>query len=364
MKSKKDESLDSFDKESFKAEFGNAIPKMVAEVSDVFERRPPRVSKRLRSEMAEYIAWGIEVSIPHMKTLEEIGGDLEQIDKGYRTVEELVRMLMRHTKTRPRLKPGEDTFGYLLRRYRTALRPPYRLKRLKQYRLVREGIEGLIMAVMRSSGGIDAAKQLIEVFEEKHLKEYMRYANAINARMNSYQNINMERMTPQNITRLTDLYRDAAAAFENRLRLLVGLNHIVRGKAKSYDDLRKLGYNELLQAVNSPDNPLLHFLQESVDRHVRNAMMHAGVSSSLSKGVVRFADRKNEVEWTMTGFIKRTRNLLLTILAVEYLEQLFNYSRAYFTFTAVNYLRANPAGDLHGGSTVASASGKAAGVSP
>jgi len=360
MKSQQNASLDACDKESFKGGFENAIPQVVAEVSDLLERCPPRVSKRVRLEMAEDMAWGIEVSIPHIKTLEQISGDLSQVDKGYRILEELFRMYLRRAKMRARLKPGEDFFDYFLRKYWRELRPPYRMKRLKQYRIVREGLERLLMAVVSHPGGIEAAQQLTEEFERKHLKEYMRYANALNARLNSYRNINMDRMTHQNITRLTDLYRDAAAAFENRLRLLVGLNYIARGKARTYDDLRKLGYNELLQAVNSSDNPLLHFLQGSVDRHVRNALMHAGVSSSLSKGVVSFADRKNEVEWKMGEFIRRTRNLILTILAVEYLEPLFNYARAYYTFAAVRYLRANPPGDSPVCSDVDSTASKAA----
>src|SRR5437764_15217349 len=115
MSTQMDGSLDSFDKESFKAEFENAIPQVVAEVSDLLERCPPRVSKRVRREMAEDMAWGIEVSIPHVKTLEEISGDLGQIDKGYRAMEEMVRTWLRRTKTKVRLKPGEDLFGYFVR---------------------------------------------------------------------------------------------------------------------------------------------------------------------------------------------------------------------------------------------------------
>jgi hypothetical protein len=358
----KNGSLDSFDKESFKSEFENAIPRMVSEIGDLIEERPRRITKKIRKEMAEEMSWGMEVSILHLKTLEGINGDPGQVETVYRTLEDLVWALLYRSKARVRLKPGEDIFNYCLRKYWTALRPPYRMKRLKQYRIVRVGIERLVMAVISHPGGIDTTKQLIEESQRKHLKEYMRYANALNARLNSYRNINIERMTHQNITRLTDVYRDAAATFENRLRLLVGLNHVARGKAKTYDELRKLGYNELLQAVNSSDNPLLHFLQGSVDRHVRNAMMHAGVSSSLSKGVIRFADRKNEVEWTMREFLVRTRNLILTIHAVEYLEGLFQYALAYYTFTFINHLRVNPPSSLHSGSAVGSTPGKASAV--
>jgi hypothetical protein len=352
MKSQKNESLDSFDRESFKTEFEDAIPEMIAEMSDLLERRPLRVSRRDRRELAEGMTSGIEVSIPHLKTLEGINGDLSQIDKGYNTLEELLWAELRQANVKVRLKPGEDLFGYFLRTYWKALRSPYRLKRLKQYRIVREGIETLVLAVINHPGGENAARQLIEEFERKHLKEYMRCANALDARINSYRNINLMRMTHQNVTRLSDVYRDAAAAFEKRLRLLVGLNYIVRGEAKTYDELRRLGYNGLLQAVGSPNNPLLHFLQESVDRNVRNALMHAGVSSSLSKETVKFSDyspqtkKETEIEWTMSKFFRRTTNLILTIHAVGYLEHLFNYARSYRRYATVHYLRINPPSNL------------------
>ncbi|HEV2800977.1 MAG TPA: hypothetical protein VGW12_10795 [Pyrinomonadaceae bacterium] len=343
MKDKQvNKTLDTFDEESFKLELEKVLPQMIAEISDMLEQRPPRITKKDKKEMAEMMSWGVGVSFSHLKPLEGIEGDLSQVDTFYRTWEELFHVLLRRSGTKIRLKPGEDIFGYYLRKYLAAIKPPYQVKRLKQYKAVREGIESLVVATMNYPGGKDAAKQLIEEFQEKHTKEYMRYANALNARVNSYQNINLERMTQQNITRLTDLYRDSAAAFENRLRLIVGLNHIVRGKAKTYDDLRKLGYNELLQAVHSSDNPLLHFLHGSVERHVRNAMMHSGVSCSLSKGLIKFADRKNVIEWTMKEFIRQTKKLIITIQTVEYLEALFNYACAYQSLAVMKFLRANP----------------------
>jgi hypothetical protein len=189
-------------------------------------------------------------------------------------------------------------------------------------------------------------------------------------RINSYGNINLKRMTPQNITRLTDLYRDAAAAFEKRLRLLVGLNCIARGEIKKYEELRGRDYNSLLQTVNSTDNPLLHFMQGVVNRHVRNAMMHAGVSSSRSKGVINFVDysrrtrKENEVIWTMSEFFRRTKNLIITIATVAYLEQLFNFACAYNALAVVRYLRANPPSDLPSGSVMASTSNNVADITP
>jgi hypothetical protein len=209
-------------------------------------------------------------------------------------------------------------------------------------------MERLIASVLNLPGGQKAAGQLMEEYIQKHFQQDMRYANALEARWKRYQNLNLTRMTKNNVTRVADEYRDAAAAFEKRLRLLVGLNCIARGEAKSYADLRGRDYNALLQAVDSPNNPLLHFLRGPVNRHVRNALMHGGVSSSHSEGVVKFTDysartkQEHEVVWTMSQFYRETRKLVLTVVTVANLEMLFKYFALYRMVAVLRYLRDNP----------------------
>ena len=350
MKSQKDESLDSFDVESFKSELEKAAPQIIAQMCDLFEVRPPRVTKKLRREMAEQMASGMELTLPHLKALEKIGGGTEQVDigEGYRLLEGMIRQMLRRTKTR--LKPGEDAFDYILRSGGRMLRAQHSVRRLKQYRLVRGGAKRLIASVLNRPGGEDAANQLMDEYLKNHFQQDMRYMNALEARCKRYGNLNLTRMTKNNVTRLTEEYRDAAATFERRLRLLVGLNCIALGKAQSYADLRGRDYNALLQAVNSPNNPLLHFLRGAVDRHVRNALMHGGPSPSHSKGVVRFTDysartrQEHEVVWTMGKFYRETRKLILTIIAVANLEILFKYFCLYRMVAILRYLRDNPPG--------------------
>jgi hypothetical protein len=309
MKKLQPESLDSFDKESFKVEFEKLMPQLVAEMSDLLERPTPRVTRRNREEISK--AWGLDVSLPQLSVLETISKDPKRIDEGYRILEELLRTLLRRAKFR--LRPKEDAFDYFVRKSASLLKAPYALKRQKQFRNVRDGLEQLVRAAVIAKSGMADTQKLIEEFGRKHLKEYMRFANTIDARISSYRNLDFRRMTPRNITRLTDLYRDAAAGFESRLRLLVGLNYIASGKKKTYAELRKLGYNQLLQAVESPRNSLLHFLRDSIDRHVRNAMMHGGVSSSVSKNQITFIDyspstqRETKIVWTMSQFVRQTK---------------------------------------------------------
>lgn len=345
MKKAEAKNLDSFDKESFNIAFEKLIPQLVTEMSDLLEKPTPRVTRRNREEISNDMAWSLDVSLPQLSALETISKDPTRIHEGYRILEQLLRTLLRRAKFR--LRPKEEAFDYFVRKSASLLRAPYALKRQKQFRSVRAGVEQLVRAAICAKSGMADTKELIEEFGRKHLKEYMRFANTIDARISSYRRLNFRRMTPRNITRLTDLYRDAAAGFENRLRLLVGLNYIASGKKKTYPELRKLGYNELLQAVESPRSTLLHFLKDSIDRNVRNAMMHGGVSSSISKNRVTFLDyspskqQETEVLWTMSKFVRRTKNLVLTILAVNYLEQEFNYLRVYCTVAAFKDLSQN-----------------------
>lgn len=369
MKSQKDGSLDSFDKDAFKAECEKAAPQIIARMCDLFEVRPPRVTKKLTQEMAEHMAFGIEITLPHLKAMAEMSGDVGpmDIDKRYRLIEGMFRQVLRHAKAR--LKPREDAFDYILRSGGRALRARYSVRRLKQYRLVRGGMEWLIASVLNRPEGEAAAGQLTDEFLQKHFQQDMRYANALEARWKRYGNLDLTRMTKNNVTRLADEYRDAAAAFERRLRLLVGLNCIARGEAKSYSELRGRDYNALLQAVDSPNNTLLHFLKGVVDRHVRNALMHGGVSSSHSEGVVRFTDysartkQEHEVVWTMGEFYRQTRKLVMTVVTVANLEMLFKYFCMYRMVAVLRYLRDNPPSDSAADGTETSRN-NAAGVIP
>jgi hypothetical protein len=361
MNRQENEDFGSFDKESFVTEFEMAIPQMVAEISDLFEVRPPRISRKARRELAKEMGDGVEFSIPHLKAIEGAKGNIARIDEGYHAMEGLLREGLRHAGVKPR--PREDAFDCWLRSMWAILRPHYRIKRLRQYRITRGGVEGLVAAILNRPGGEEAARQLIEEFNHGHSREYMRDLKTLEASADECDKVNIGRMTPRNVRRLTETYRDAAAAFEKRLRLLVGLNYIVCGEVKTYGELRNRGYNQLFQAVDSADNPLLHFLRNVVNRNVRNAMAHASVSTSFSRGKVIFIDyspgrrQETRVEWTLGELFKHTRNLVLCYSAVAQLELLFDYACMYRKVAGMRYLIANSQSVSLSNSATASASG-------
>jgi hypothetical protein len=133
-------------------------------------------------------------------------------------------------------------------------------------------------------------------------------------------------MSPRNITVLTEEYRDGAAALEKRLQLIVGLHYIAKGSGKKYGELRKLGLRNLCENIASPKNPQLHFLRNTIDPTVRNALAHDGADPLFSKMRIDFVGRSETISWTISQFLKNTTRLVQTIFALICLEPLFTYA--------------------------------------
>ena len=317
--------------QTIKVGLQKALPSLVVEMSDILEKRPPRLSKKDKRELESCIDQYVDECVPLITDLEKLEADPTKLPEAYQRFEGWLRTSLKETDIK--IKPGEDAFDSYLREFKTLVRMPSAAKRISQLRRVREGIEQLIEQTLSNAKAENQATLLIEEFRRRHGRQYMRYLHGSEARHKSYRKLGLNRMTSKNITILTEEYRDGAAAFEKRLRLIVGLNHIAMGGSKTYSELRRQNYNSLLQTVGSPKNPSLHFLRDVIDRNVRNALVHDGASPSFSKGVIRFVDyspasgTETEVSWTMSRFLRNTARLVQTVFAATCLESLFAYGR-------------------------------------
>src|SRR6266705_1705749 len=108
MKKKATKKSGSLDKEAFKVEFDKALPQIISVMSDLLERPVPRITKRNRKELSNEISRVMDVSMPHLETLEKITGDPQQIDQGYRALEEILRTQLRAADIR--FMSNEDAF--------------------------------------------------------------------------------------------------------------------------------------------------------------------------------------------------------------------------------------------------------------
>jgi hypothetical protein len=260
------------------------VPTLVAEMSDILEKRPPRLTKKNKRELETGIDRYVEECVPLLTDLERLEGDQTKLPEAYERFEALLRTTLKETKIK--INPDEDAFDSYLREFKILVRMPSPAKRISQLRRVREGIERLIEQLLTNAETENQAILLIEEFGRRHGRQYMRYLHGSEARQKVYRRLALSRMTSKNITILTEEYRDAAAAFEKRLRLLVGLNYIAMGTPKTYAELRRQNLSNLLQSVDSPGNLRLHFLRDVINRNVRNALAHDGPAASFSKGVI------------------------------------------------------------------------------
>ena len=74
-------------------------------------------------------------------------------------------------------------------------------------------------------------------------------------------------------------------------------------------------------------NPELHFLMNTVNPVVRNALAHDGADPLFSKLRVEFVGRSSTVSWTIAQFLRHTTRLVQTNISLMYLEPLFDYAR-------------------------------------
>lgn len=297
-----------------------AVPILVAEFSDMFERRPPRLTKRDKRAMENGMDEYIQRSVPLINDLQALHGNPLRIPEAYEKTELLIRMWLDSANIRVH---GKDSFDAYLREFKKFVRLPSDARRITRVRRVYNGLLRLTKTVVIDPEKERVANELIHEFGRRHRRQYMRYFHAFEVRQRNTRNVGFSRMTRRNITILIDAYRDGAAALEKRLQLIVGLDLIARGSPKPYADLRKFGLRNLCENVQSPKNRQLHFLQRSVNPTVRNALAHDGADPLFSKQRIDFVGRSETVSWTMAQFLRSTTRLVQTNIALIYLEPLF-----------------------------------------
>src|SRR6266403_288328 len=300
-----------------------AVPLLVTEMSDMFEKRPPRLTKRDKRAVEKGMDQYVRRAVPLIKDLETLDGDPLRIPEAYEKAEMLIRMWMESAKIKV---TGKDSFDTYLGAFKKYISLPLEARRVTHFKRVHAGLRRLTDALAIDTEKQKAANELIQEFGRHHRRQYMRYFHGFETRQRSNRNVGFSRMTRRNITVLTEEYRDGAAALEKRVQLIVGLHHIAKGSPKPYAKLRRFGLRNLCDKIESPKNPELHFLMHAVNPVVRNALAHDGADSLFSKQRVDFVGRSETVSWTIAQFLRNTIRLVQTNMALTCLEPLFAYA--------------------------------------
>lgn len=256
--------------------------------------------------------------LPHLIGLSKLQAPIEGSDEAKQAVEGFMKALAALHRVRP--AAGDKGAGRYIRAIRAKILCPPNLMKDPDFRSIMEGQEALLGAVVRQEQLKTTTRELLAEVSKDSMPSLMTFVLGFNARIARSRSKPIKRLSPKAVVQLSDEYRDTAGLFEKRLRVAVGLNHIAQGGPQPYSSLSARDLNSLLQIVESPTNPLLHFLRGVIDRNVRNALAHGQPELIPLKESVRFKDRSRTIEWTMSEFYARTKRLTKAVVALNAME--------------------------------------------
>jgi len=105
-----------------------AVPLLVTEMSDMFEKRPPRLTKRDKRAMENRMDQYVRRTVPLIKDLEMLDGDPLRIPEAYEKAEMLIRIWMENAKIKV---TGKDSFDTYLRAFKKYVSLPLEVRRLQ-----------------------------------------------------------------------------------------------------------------------------------------------------------------------------------------------------------------------------------------
>jgi hypothetical protein len=129
-----------------------------------------------------------------------------------------------------------------------------------------------------------------------------------------------KRLTVKTAHQLASEYRTSSSLLEQRLRLLVSLDHATAATTKKWADWQKTTLFELLGQAEA--SPRLNWIPPYVERHVRNALAHGEPEINLDRQECRFHDRNVSVAWDINQFFEKTRQLTLVVRALMEFESI------------------------------------------
>jgi hypothetical protein len=109
---------------------------------------------------------------------------------------------------------------------------------------------------------------------------------------------------------------------EERLRLLVWLDKIVKGEYEPWTDQQGQTLFQLLEAATASSR--LACIPPLIDRHVRNALAHGQPELIPDSSECRFHDQNKTVTWKMNEFFDKTKQLTLGTCALTELEAIMH----------------------------------------
>lgn len=140
--------------------------------------------------------------------------------------------------------------------------------------------------------------------------------------------------------RYIDMYYELAELIGSILPRFIAVLQIISGRKETYDDLKQMGLNNLLQKLESKKYSRFNVLADGIDRKLRNSIAHRDFTVDPVDEEIEFQDRGEVVaELSYMEFQTEFFNLLGLFHALWVFRMLLNYYRLQFLPEAVEELR-------------------------
>ena len=137
-----------------------------------------------------------------------------------------------------------------------------------------------------------------------------------------------------------EMYYELAELFGDILPRFITVLQIVSGREESYDDLKNMDMNDLLQKLESKKYSRFNKLAEGIDRGLRNSIAHRDFTVDPVNNEMEFRDRGELVaEMTYSEFQDEFFKLLALFNAVWVFRMILYYYRLQALPQAVEELR-------------------------
>ena len=310
-----------------------AMPEITGRLGSLLGRKLPQPSARDRAGLAKKVDRLMDLTLPHLKTLEELK-DKSSVDR--ERLAAIDQLLTGFLKTAgQKLKLGTDPWDVLLERLaEQAVPPSSKWTADPTYLAVHQGVWDFLVHLYTHATPAQLSKAIDEWTGSEDALRYIHSVRLIDAASKRFRTKSPKRATDRLLLDLQHEYTLSASLFEARLKVFVFLAETVDGRPRPWAAWRNENLHNVLGIAAR--HKTLDSVVNNIDRNVRNALVHGSPVIDVVTGTCRFEDLKGSVAWTWREFFDQTRRLTVTVMAMIRFDSLQQFIH---TQAMVRYLQ-------------------------
>jgi hypothetical protein len=298
------------------------LPQIASHMAGLFGRRTPRLSKKEVSRQSVKLHRFLIAARPYLLGLWALKSDSDRQQCVYALLEGLLREQFRAGGKK--IPPNKDSFAYLLASVEQLARAPNRAwAKSEPYSSAREGMYKFALLIYQQVNPLAVEEILNDWASSNDARKLLQTTIHWPQLTRQFRLNRPKRLTVKAAHQLATEYRTCSSLLEQRLRLLVSLDHAAAGTAKKWAEWQKATLFELLAQAEA--SPRLNWIPTYIDRHVRNALAHGEPEINLDRQECSFHDRNATVAWEINCFFEKTRHLTLVVRALLEFDSILKF---------------------------------------